>query len=87
MEEIDIGQLLGYFKSKIIYIIFAMSIAFCLSSIYVNKFRVPEYTSYTTILLNKTNESTAITSSDFALEVIAVDSLVLFKSIDRKSVV
>lgn len=68
MEEIDIGQLLGYFKSKIIYIIFAMSIAFCLSSIYVNKFRVPEYTSYTTILLNKTNESTAITSSDFALD-------------------
>lgn len=68
MEEIDIGQLLGYFKSKIIYIIFTMSIAFCLSSIYVNRFRVPEYTSYTTILLNKTNESTAITQSDFALD-------------------
>lgn len=67
MEEIDIGQLLGYFKSKIIYIIFAMSIAFCLSSIYVNKFRVPEYTSYTTILLNQTNENSSITSSDLQM--------------------
>lgn len=68
MEEIDIGQLLGYFKSKIIYIIFAMSIAFCLSSIYVNRFRVPEYTSYTTILLNKTNENASITSSDLQID-------------------
>lgn len=67
MEEIDIGQLLGYFKSKIIYIIFAMSIAFCLSSIYVNKFRVPEYTSYTTILLNQTNENASITASDLQI--------------------
>ncbi len=67
MEEIDIGQLLGYFKSKIIYIIFAMSIAFCLSSIYVNRFRVPEYTSYTTILLNQTNENASITASDLQI--------------------
>lgn len=64
MEEIDISQLLGYFKTKIIYIIFAMSIAFCLSSIYVNRFRVPEYTSSTTILLNKANESGTINTSD-----------------------
>lgn len=68
MEEIDVGQLLGYFKSKIIYIIFAMSIAFCLSSIYVNRFRVPEYTSYTTILLNKTNENSSITSTDLQID-------------------
>lgn len=67
MEEIDIGQMLGYFKSKIIYILFAMSIAFCLASIYVNRFRVPEYTSYTTILLNKTNESESINSADLTL--------------------
>lgn len=65
MEEIDIGQLLNYFKSKIIYIIFAMSIAFCLSSIYVNRFRVPEYTSYTTILIN--NESAQVNSSEVDL--------------------
>ncbi|MCH5167225.1 MAG: hypothetical protein J1F35_04955 [Erysipelotrichales bacterium] len=67
MEEIDIGQLLNYFKSKFIFIIFAMSIAFCLASIYVNRFRVPDYTSYTTILLNKTNESESINASDLSL--------------------
>ncbi len=64
MEEIDISQLLGYFKSKVIYVIFAMSIAFCLSSIYVNKFRVPEYTSSTTILLNKKSDSESINATD-----------------------
>lgn len=68
MEEIDISQLLGYFKTKIIYIIFAMSIAFCLSSIYVNRFRVPEYTSSTTILLNKANETGTINTSDLNVD-------------------
>lgn len=67
MEEIDISQLLNYYKSKIIYIVFAMAIAFCLSSIYVNKFRVPEYTSSTTILLNQANSNTAISSTDVNL--------------------
>lgn len=67
MEELDITQLFNYFKSKIIYIIFAASIAFCLSSIYVNKFRVPLYTSETTILLNQSNENAAINTSDINL--------------------
>lgn len=67
MEEIDISQLLSYFKSKWIYILFVMSIAFCLSSIYVNRFRVPEYTSSTTILLNQANENTAINTNDINL--------------------
>lgn len=67
MEEIDISQLFNYFKSKIIYILFAMSIAFCLSSIYVNRFRVPEYTSYTTILLNQAGENSTISSTDVNL--------------------
>ena len=57
MEEIDISQLLDYFKSKIVYIIFAMALAFCLSAIYVYQFRVPEYTSYTTVLLTQSGES------------------------------
>lgn len=68
MEEIDISQLLGYFKTKIIYVIFAMSIAFCVSSIYVNRFRVPEYTSSTTILLNKANETGTINTSDLNVD-------------------
>lgn len=67
MEELDITQLLNYFKSKIIYIIFAMSISFCLASIYVNKFRTPVYTSETTILLNQSSESSAINSTDVNL--------------------
>ena len=67
MEELDITQLFNYFKSKIIYIIFATSIFFCLSSIYVNKFRVPKYTSETTILLNQANENSAINTSDINL--------------------
>ncbi len=67
MEEIDISQLLGYFKTKIIYIVLAMAIAFCISSIYVNKFRVPEYTSSTTILLNKADENATLNSSDLTL--------------------
>lgn len=57
MEEIDISQLLDYFKSKIVYIIFAMALAFAASAIYVYNFRVPEYTSYTTVLLTQSGES------------------------------
>lgn len=61
MEEIDISQLLNYFKSKLIYIIFAMAVAFCVSSIYVNRFRVPEYTSYTTVLLKQSGDTISAT--------------------------
>ena len=57
MEEIDISQLLDYFKSKVVYIIFAMALAFAASAIYVYNFRVPEYTSYTTVLLTQSGES------------------------------
>lgn len=67
MEEIDISQLLNYFKSKVIYVLFAMSIAFCLSSIYVNRFRVPEYTNSTTILLNQASDSAAISYNELNL--------------------
>ncbi|MBO5475895.1 MAG: hypothetical protein J5982_05305 [Bacilli bacterium] len=67
MEEIDINQLLSYFKSKIIYIIFAMAISFCLACIYVNKFRVPEYTSFTTVLLNQANDSEQINATQVDL--------------------
>ena len=67
MEEIDITQLLNYIKSKFIYVIFAVSIAFCLSSIYVNKIRVPEYTSTTTILLNRSSAEETLSSTDISL--------------------
>lgn len=67
MEEIDINQLLYFFKSKIIYIIFAMAIAFCLACIYVNRFRVPEYTNYTTVLLNQSSDVEQINASSVEL--------------------
>lgn len=67
MEEIDISQLINYFKSKLIYVLFAASIAFCLSSIYVNRFRVPEYTNFTTILLNQASDSAALSYNDVNL--------------------
>ncbi len=46
MEELDITQLFNYFKSKIIYIIRNFNILF-VYQVYVNKFRVPKYTSET----------------------------------------
>lgn len=67
MEEIDISELLNYFKSKIIYIVFIASVFFCVSAIYVNRFRVPVYTSSTTILLNQANENIAINTNDLTL--------------------
>lgn len=70
MEELNITQLFNYFKSKIIYIIFAMSVVFCLTSLYVNRFSVPLYTSETTILLNQANEI----ASFFASEIVSIYS-------------
>lgn len=67
MAEIDLSQLINYFKAKLIYILFAVSLVFCFSSIYVNRFRVPEYTSNTTILLNQANENMSISTSDVSL--------------------
>lgn len=67
MEEIDINQLLNYFKSKIIYIIFASAIGFCLACIYVNRFRIPEYTNSTTVLLNQANDSEKINATEIDL--------------------
>lgn len=66
MQEIDLTMLLNYFKSKIVYILFLMSITFCVSAVYVNRFRVPVFTTSTTVLLTQTNEST-ISSSDISL--------------------
>lgn len=67
MESIDISELLNYFKSKIVYIIFIASVFFCISGIYVNRFRTPVYTSSTTILLNQANENIAINTNDLTL--------------------
>ena len=67
MEEIDLVQLFNYFKSKWFYILFAVSLAFCVSSIYVNQFRQLEYTSYTKIILNQASTSETISNQDINL--------------------
>lgn len=67
MEEIDLNQLLNYFKSKAVYIIFTMALAFSIAALYVYFLRVPEYTSSTTILLNQTNAQATINTSDLTL--------------------
>ncbi len=67
MEEIDLVQLFNYFKSKWFYILFAASLAFCVSSIYVNQFRQLEYTSYTKIILNQASSSETISNQDINL--------------------
>lgn len=67
MEEINLVQLFNYFKSKVIYILFATALAFCLSSIYINRFRIPLFTSSTTILLNQANSTVAINTNDINL--------------------
>ena len=67
MEEIDLVQLFNYFKSKWFYILFAVSLAFCVSSIYVNQFRQLEYTSYTKIILNQASPSETISNQDINL--------------------
>lgn len=65
MEEIDLTQLFNYFKSKWIYILLAVSLAFCLSSIYATRLRDLEYTSSTTILLNQASDQ--LDNSDISL--------------------
>lgn len=67
MEEIDLNQLINYFKSKVVYIIFTMALAFFIAALYVYFVRVPEYTSSTTILLNQTNNQATINTSDLTL--------------------
>lgn len=66
MEEIDLTQLISYFKSKWFYVLFAVSLFFCVASIYVNQIRTLEYTSYTKIILNQAS-SEAINSNDINL--------------------
>ena len=74
MEEIDLKELLGYFLSKKIYIIFLVMFCLVAGSIYTAAIQKPKYKSYTTILLTKENDSTSITSTDITLNKNLVDT-------------
>lgn len=58
MEEIDLKELLEYFKSKIMWIIISLIIVIGTGNVYTFLTRVPMYKSSTTIVLvNNTNSS------------------------------
>lgn len=61
MEEIDLKEVLNYFKSKIIWIILAIILAIGIGNGYEALTRKPLYSSDTSIILvsNNTNQSSA----------------------------
>ena len=76
MEEIDLKELLEFFKSKIgLLIIITVSICL-LGSIYGLFIQTPMYHSYTTIILgsNESASSSTITQSDITLNKNLVDT-------------
>ncbi|MFI3260505.1 MAG: Wzz/FepE/Etk N-terminal domain-containing protein [bacterium] len=66
MEEINLGDLLSYFKKKIGAIIIITILTFIAGCTYVFLLKTPVYTSSTTLIL-ATDESESITSSDITL--------------------
>lgn len=71
MEEIDLKELLSWFRSKIIHIIIIVAIAMGIGAIYSYGFTVPKYSSMTTLVLTTTKSdsetATSITASDVNL--------------------
>lgn len=71
MEEIDLKELLSWFRSKIIHIIIIVAIAIGIGAIYSYGFTVPKYSSMTTLVLTTTKSesetATSITASDVTL--------------------
>ncbi len=66
MEEIDLIELLNYFKKKIGLIIIIMSAVGILGCIYTLFIQKPMYNSYTTVILSG-NSSSSITQTDVTL--------------------
>lgn len=71
MEEIDLKELLNWFRSKIVHIIVIIAIALGIGMIYTFGFTVPEYSSMTTLVLttssSDSDQTTSITASDINL--------------------
>ena len=57
MEEIDLKELIGYFKSKLFLFITIVLVVMIVGNIYVTLTRVPMYKSDTTIVLVSENQS------------------------------
>ncbi len=64
MEEINISDMLQYFKKKIYIVIIILSILLTALSVYSIFFKVPVYTTSTTIILVKDNENSYVGSGN-----------------------
>ena len=69
MEEIDLKELLDFFKGKIALLIIITAGVCMLGTVYGIFIQKPMYKSYTTVILggNETNSNTSITQSDITL--------------------
>ncbi len=67
MEEIDLKELLDYFKSKLIWIIISLIFVIGVGNVYTILTRVPMYKSNTTIVLVSENNSESYNTSDLQL--------------------
>lgn len=80
MEELNLNELFNYFFTKLLLIILIILIFLTGSIVYSTYIQKPMYSSYTTILLTK-EENTAITSAELNLNRSLVDTYsVIIKS-------
>ena len=71
MEEINLKDLFSYFVSKSFIVVILLAVSILASTIYSECIKVPQYRSYTTIVLTRSNEkennSNGITQNDITL--------------------
>lgn len=67
MEEINLGDLLSYFKKKMMLIVIIIMMSVISMIVYVYQFKVPMYTASTTMILANDESSDTITSNDISL--------------------
>lgn len=74
MEEIDLREMLEYFKTKLFFIITIVIVAMIIGNIYTTITRVPMYKSDTTIVLVSENQSQSSNLSDIQMNKNLVDT-------------
>lgn len=67
MDEIDLKDLFNYFWTKKIIIALVILVGLAFGAVYTAFIQKPVYTSYTTVLLTKEGDSSAITTTDITL--------------------
>lgn len=67
MEEIDLKELLDYFRTKLIWIVIAIVIVIGIGNIYMLLTRVPMYKSNTTIVLVSENANETYNQNELQL--------------------